>query len=374
MNGWLFCSSCHRRYKLNDHGWLCRCGSPLGITTTSFFPLKGLPDRSATIWRYREAIPVSRQDHIVSLGEGGTPMLEIMIANHPALVKQEQLMPTGSFKDRGASVLVSHMKEIGIKKAVIDSSGNAASAVAAYSAHAGIKCEVFIPAGTSAEKCAQIKSYGGRVHEIRGTRQDAARAALKAAVQSYYASHYWNPFFLHGVKTFSFEIWEQLGGRAPDTLVLPCGNGTLILGADIGFRELLSARRIKHRPRIIAVQAAACAPLYHAYRRRSQLSPRFVAQPTTAEGIAIAQPLRAKEILAAVRESQGMVMAVTESEIKHALRLMTERGFYIEPTAAVAVAGLIRYLRHAAKKETVVSAFTGHGLKAAEKIADLVNG
>lgn len=301
-------------------------------------------------------------------------MLKILIANRSVLVKQEQLMPTGSFKDRGAAVLVSHMKEMGIKKAVIDSSGNAASSVAAYSAHAGIECEVFIPAGTSAEKCAQIRAYGARVHEIRGTRQDAAQAALKAAERIYYASHYWNPFFLHGVKTFSYEVWEQLGGRSPDALVLPCGNGTLILGVHLGFRELFTAQMIKRLPRIIAVQAAACAPVYHAYRRRLQLLPRIVVRPTAAEGIAIADPLRAKDILSAVRESQGTVMTVTEAEIKRALRLMTEQGFYIEPTAAVAVAGLIRYLHYSPKKETVVSAFTGHGLKAAEKVTRLVHG
>ncbi len=326
------------------------------------------------MWRYRNAIPILDDESIVTLGEGGTPLVEIGFGKRSALVKQEQLMPTGSFKDRGASVLVSHMKGLGIKKAVIDSSGNAASAVAAYSAQAGIICDVFIPAGTAAGKCAQIRAYGARLHEIRGSREETARAALKSATWSYYASHYWNPLFFQGIKTLSYEIYEQLDRRVPDTIILPCGNGTLVLGAYIGFHDLLTARIIPRLPRIIAVQSAACAPIHYAFRRRFKRAPRTCLRPTMAEGIAIAEPLRSAEIIWAVGETRGSIMAVNEHEIERALRLMIGRGFYIEPTAAVAVAGLIRYLPHARKKEIVVSVFTGHGLKTSEKIDRILNG
>ncbi len=326
------------------------------------------------MWRYRKTIPILDDESIVTLGEGGTPLIEIDFGKRSALVKQEQLMPTGSFKDRGASVLVSHMKGLGIKQAVIDSSGNAASAVAAYSARAGIACDVFIPAGTAAGKCAQIRAYGAHLHEIRGSRAETARAALKYAVRTYYASHYWNPFFFQGIKTLSYEIYEQLDGRAPDTIILPCGNGTLVLGAYIGFCDLVSARIIPRMPRIIAVQSAACAPVFHAFRRRLKHAVRISPRPTLAEGIAIAEPLRSADILRAVGEARGSIMAVNEHEIERALRLMLERGFYIEPTAAVAVAGLVRYLPYARKNEIVVSVFTGHGLKTSEKTDRILSG
>jgi len=323
------------------------------------------------MWRYRAAIPIRRDEDIVSFGEGFTPLLPLVFKRRQAFIKLDFSFPTGSFKDRGASVLVSKIKELGIPKVVIDSSGNAGAAVAAYCSRAGIKCEVFVPSGTPAGKLAQIRAYGARLRQIPGTREDTARAVLKSAARTYYASHYWNPFFFQGTKTFAYEVCEQLGWQAPDSVVLPCGNGTLVLGAYLGFRDLKSAKIIRHIPRIIAVQAARCAPIYRAFIGRD----RFISRkPTAAEGIAIAEPLRAASILRAVGETGGAVLAVTENEIKAALRNMAERGFFIEPTAAAAIAGLVRYLKSSEKMETVVSVLTGHGLKSAEKIDRILNG
>jgi len=315
------------------------------------------------MWRYRAAIPIRRDEDIVSFGEGFTPLLPLVFERRQAFLKLDFSFPTGSFKDRGASVLVSKIKELGIPKVVIDSSGNAGAAVAAYCSRAGIKCEVFVPSGTPAGKLAQIRAYGAKLQRIPGTREDTARAALKAADRTYYASHYWNPFFFQGTKTFAYEVCEQLGWQTPDSVVLPCGNGTLVLGAYQGFRDLMSAKIIQRIPRIIAVQTARCAPIYQAFLGRNR---HVFRRPTVAEGIAIAEPLRAVSILRAVGETGGGVLAVTEHEIKAALRDMGRRGFFIEPTAAATIAGLIRYLKRMTAKEVVVSAFTGHGLKTTE--------
>jgi threonine synthase len=323
------------------------------------------------MWRYRAAIPVRHDKNIVSFREGFTPLLPLDFGRRNAFIKLDHYFPTGSFKDRGASVLVSKIKELGIAKVVIDSSGNAGAAVAAYCGRAGIKCEVFVPAGTPAGKLAQIRAYGAKLRQVPGTREDTARTALKAAARTYYASHYWNPFFFQGTKTIAYEICEQMGWQAPDSVVLPCGNGTLVLGAYLGFRDLKSAKIIRRMPRIIAVQAARCAPIYRAFLGRDR---RLSLSPTVAEGIAIAEPLRAASVLRAVGETGGMVLAVTENEIKAALRNIARRGFFIEPTAAATIAGLLRYLKRSEKMETVVSVLTGHGLKSAEKIDRIIHG
>lgn len=319
------------------------------------------------MWRYRAAIPLRQDSNIVSFNEGFTPLIPFDFGSRSALVKQDHLFPTGSFKDRGASVLVSKVRELGIKKVVIDSSGNAGAAVAAYCARAGIMCEVFVPAGTPVGKLASIRTYGAQLRLVPGTREDAARAAFRAAFRTYYASHYWNPFFFQGTKTFAYEVCEQLGWRAPDVIVLPCGNGTLVLGAELGFRDLRAAKVIKKIPKIIAVQAANCAPIYQAFRSGKRRIPQIKPRPTLAEGIAIAEPLRASQIIDAVGKTGGSFLTVSEKEISDAGRDMGRRGFFIEPTAAATIAGLIRYLERAPKKETVVSVFTGHGLKTPEK-------
>ncbi|MCP4155342.1 MAG: pyridoxal-phosphate dependent enzyme, partial [bacterium] len=206
------------------------------------------------MWRYKEAIPVSNESTVVSFEEGFTPLLEMDIENRTVLVKQEQLFASGSYKDRGASVLISKIKEMGIGEVVEDSSGNAGASVAAYCAAAGIQCTIFAPEETSPGKLAQIEAYGAVLNKIPGSREETANAVLKAAETTYYASHSWNPYFFHGTKTFAFEVCEQLGWKAPGTVILPVGNGTLLLGAYIGFNELVNAGIIGKMPVIIGVQ------------------------------------------------------------------------------------------------------------------------
>jgi threonine synthase len=323
------------------------------------------------MWRYREALPLNHDANIVTYEEGFTPLLPMQIEGKLVLFKQEYLFPTGSYKDRGASLLISKVRELGIRSVVQDSSGNAGSAIAAYCARAGIHCRVLVPENTSHEKLVQIQSYGAVLTKVPGSRNDTAAAALREAAHTYYASHSWNPFFLHGTKTFAFEICEQLGWRAPDTVILPVGNGTLLLGAHIGFQELRKTCVIKQVPRLIGVQAARCAPIHAALLNQPANGTRPTAGHTLAEGIAIENPVRGSQIISALRVTQGAIITVEEREIEDSWNYASLHGFYIEPTAAAGLAGVRRYVAHSPREECVVSALTGNGLKTGGKKAPL---
>jgi threonine synthase len=319
------------------------------------------------LWRYREAIPIARDGSILSMGEGFTPLESMEWNGHRVLVKIDYLFPTGSYKDRGATVLISKVKELGIKKVVEDSSGNAGSAIAAYCARAGIGCDIYVPEATSAGKLVQIQAYGATLKRIEGSREKTAEVTMEAASKIYYASHCWNPFFLHGTKTFAFEIWEQMGWKAPHVIVLPVGHGTLLLGTYIGFKELKEAGMVKRIPRLVAVQSASCAPLDQAFKKGWKETKPIEKRKTMAEGIAIAEPVRGRQILEAIRETDGEVLTVSEKEIGGAMGEMGIKGHFIEPTSAATIAGLKIYLKHI-KKEVIVSTLTGMGLKAAGKM------
>lgn len=361
----LICTRCGATRPPDPLCWQCACGGPFDLIFEARFPLDQIVRRPPTMWRYREAIPLPANTRIVSLGEVMTPLLPLDFAGHTVWIKQDHLFPTGSYKDRGAAVLVNHLATLDIKQVVEDSSGNAGSAIAAYCARAGIAAEIYVPADTPAAKTAQIKAYGAQLRRIPGNRQDTAHAVLTAAQTTCYASHVWNPFFFHGTKTWAYEVCEQLGWRAPDTVILPVGNGTLLLGAAIGFRDLLRAGVIAHLPRIIGVQAQACAPIYKAFNENLDKIVHFEGQHTVAEGIAIAEPARGPQIIRTVRENRGFLIAVDEAEILASLRSMWQQGFYIEPTSAATIAGVLRYMQDAGNDELIVSTLTGHGLKAA---------
>ena len=320
------------------------------------------------MWRYREAIPIHNDASILSMNEGFTPLEEIEFNGGGVLIKIDYLFPTGSYKDRGATVLISKMKEWGVQKVVEDSSGNAGSAIAAYCAKAGIGCDIYVPQYTSPGKLIQIQAYGATLKRVEGSREKTAEKAMEAASKIPYASHCWNPFFLHGTKTFAFEVWEQMDWRAPDTLVLPIGHGTLFLGAYIGFKELKTAGMIKRIPKMVGIQSASCAPLYQAFKKGWRETRPIEKVETIAEGIAIADPVRGRQILEAIRETGGEVLAVTEKEIKVALKEMGRKGHFIEPTSSATIAGLKKYLRKKRQNETVVSTLTGMGLKSAGKM------
>jgi threonine synthase len=236
-------------------------------------------------------------------------------AGREVFLKLDHLFPSGSYKDRGAAVLLSKIRELHVDRVVEDSSGNAGAAVAAYAAAAGITADIYVPASNSPGKLNQIRAYGAELVAVEGSRSDTAAAALRAAEEHYYASHVWNPFFLEGTKTFAFEVWEQLGFQAPDTVVLPAGNGTLLLGAYKGFRELRDAGCIDEIPKHVAVQTAACAPLAGGAPLTGPRAPGT----TVAEGIAIAEPPLLQEMSDALASCGGTVITVEEEEIRRAL-------------------------------------------------------
>ena len=370
--GRLICKKCNQSFSLGEKIWRCVCGGLLDIQFQSSFPLDKIRKRKPNMWRYREAIPISGEKNIISFNEGFTPLIPVDFAGHRVWLKQDHLFPTGSYKDRGASVLLSKVKELGIQRVVEDSSGNAGCAIAAYSARAGIQSEIFVPESTSPGKLAQIQSYGAILNKVPGSREATARAVWNTAQKEYYASHSWNPFFFQGTKTLAFEVWEQLDWKAPDTIILPVGNGTLLLGAYLGFGDLLEAGMIREIPKIIGIQSSLCAPLVKAFQESLKNIPIIQPKETMAEGIAIAEPVRGEQVIDAVRKSGGSFIPVDEEEIKKSLRWTFGQGFYIEPTSAATVAGIFKYLKNSDPEETVVSALTGHGLKATEKIMKIL--
>lgn len=320
--------------------WRCpACGSPWDLDfTADAVDRAALAHRPASLWRYAEALPVT--DPAVSLGEGRTPVVEL---DRRVSAKLDYLMPTVSFKDRGAALLVDVARRLCPQRLIADSSGNAGTAVAAYAARAGLPCRIMVPADTSPKKLDQIRGHGAVVEVAAGGRTDAAREAQKAAETpgTFYASHVFNPYFLHGTKTYAYELWEDLGGRLPGLIVVPAGNGTLLLGVALAIEELLRHGLIPGRPRMVGVQASAVAPLANAVRAgQADLGtdgPVVAAgqETTIAEGIAIPEPARARQILAAIDRLGGDVVAVDDDQIRAAQADLARRGLYVETTAAV---------------------------------------
>jgi threonine synthase len=361
MKTMLLCESCHAEYPTSEPRWRCDCGGMLTLDFHARFPIKKIQQRKPSLWRYREALPIEDDAQIITFDEGFTPLVEEEVFGKKVLLKQDHLFPSGSYKDRGASVLVSKIHELGVQKVVEDSSGNAGAAIAAYCAKASIECHIYVPAHTSPDKLFQIQQYGAHLHMVPGDREETAQRALKYARITYYASHYWNPFFFHGTKTCVFEIVEQLGWQPPDILIVPVGNGTLLYGSYLGLKELQEDDRISTLPRIIGVQAQNCAPLATAWEHQGTIRPCHTTEQTIAEGIAIRNPPRAKEILHAVKATKGALFTVTEQEILEALHTMHRKGYFIEPTSAVAVA-VLKKIR-TTHDDCVVIPLTGHGLK-----------
>jgi len=360
----LICKSTGETYALDTPIWCSESGGLLDIEYVPDLDWDWVKHLPPNLWRYREALPLPSDSSIVSFGEGFTPLQKISFGEKWAWIKLDYLFPSGSYKDRGSSVMMSQIKALGIQSVVQDSSGNAGASVAQYAALADLKCQIFVPEGTSIAKINQMEFCGAEVTQVTGSREDTAKAAFQAAQDTFYASHVWNPFFLHGTKTFAYEIVEQLNFRAPHTLVLPAGNGTLLLGAFIGFRELKESGVISKIPKLIGIQAANCAPLAQAYQQKQTQFAKIIPQATIAEGIAIAEPMRGTQMLEYVGITGGDFLTVEEAEIKETWKELALKGYYVEPTSAAVIAGLKNYLAHHAQKDEIVaSVLTGHGLK-----------
>ena len=367
------CAVCGRVHRADRPLWRCDCGGHLNLEPGRGFRRGEIGPTKASLWRYAAALALSGPPRI-SLGEGWTPLVLRDWRGAKIYFKLEAQMPTGSFKDRGTTAMVSYLKSRGVDRVLEDSSGNAGASLSAYAAAAGIACRILVPETASYPKIAQIAACGADVVTIKGSRQDVAEAALRQSAELFYASHNWQPFFVEGTKTLAYELWEQSGFRAPDNVVAPLGYGSNVLGADRGFAELLRAGEIARRPRLFGVQAAHCAPYEAAFRAGVETLGPVEVRPTIAEGIATPRPTRGPEVLRAVRESGGSVVAVEEAEIVAALRELARRGLYVEPTAATAAAGLTRLLASGVirPQEDTVLVLTGSGLKASAAIGDLL--
>lgn len=315
-----------------------------------------------SIFRYRDFMAVDGDAwQSVSLGEGMTPLVEL----EPGLyVKVDYAMPTLSFKDRGAATLVAHMKAIGVKSCVQDSSGNAGNAVAAYCARAGIQCEIYVPEGTSPKKITMIEAHGAKVHVIPGSRDhcaDVCRARVREE-GIYYANHVVNPFFYEGMKAYIYEVYEE-SAVSRIHVVLPVGNGTLFIGAVKALEHLLESGAIDHFPKIVALQSEYCDPLLKARELGLDAPVSIDVKPTIAEGIAIGKPLRGSELLEMMKKHDITVVAAPEDKILAARAKIARAGLYIEHTTAANFAAWDHYCELYGPSTDVLITLCGAGIK-----------
>lgn len=351
--------------------WRCpTCGAPLDADLPPASAATFAIELADGLWRYRGWLPDADP---VTLGEPRTALVELPGGDRRVLAKLEGGLPTGSFKDRGAAVTVSWLRTRGIRDIVVDSSGNAGASFAAYAARAGLRARLFVPADASPAKLVQMRAHGAELVTVPGARSaagDAARAAVETAgPEVAYASHLWLGAFLAGTATFAYELFEQLGHRVPDTVIVPLGGGTLLLGLHLGFSRLRAAGLVDTIPRLVGVQSSACAPLARAFRAGEPDAEAADPGPTIAEGIRIGLPPRSREILAAIRETSGEVLEVADDEIRTSLRQLLGLGLFVEPTSATAHAGMARL---GGDHATIVLAMTAHGLKAADAVGDVI--
>ncbi|GAB3023717.1 threonine synthase [Natronobiforma cellulositropha] len=362
----LTCPDCGTDYDAGpDEPWRCECGHALEFAESPHPKGNPLPisqlDTSNGLWTFFEFLPIERH---VSLHEGFTPLV-----NAPewgAQFKLEYVFPTGSFKDRGATTTLSRAVELGVEKVIEDSSGNAGASIATYAARAGLEADIYVPSTVKQSKLMAIQRAGARPVRVDGTREDVTMACISAveAGEGWYASHAWNPAFYAGTMTFAFELAAQRGWTAPETLVLPIGHGTLFLGAYRGFSLLNRAGIVDGMPRLLGAQVAGYAPIVTALGGET-VPGDGGDDPDIADGIQIAEPARGTQIVDALTETGGEVVALGSDPIESALDRLHRGGFYVEPTCAVAPAAL-RHFRESGvvdEDEDVVVPLTGSGLK-----------
>ena len=370
----LACSVCDRTYDHESWRWQCDCGAPLEFAANPWDgeadldtgtetelgddPPESWADTTAGLWSLEAFLPVSQR---VSLGEGLTPLVDAPAWD--AEFKLEYVSPTGSFKDRGATTTLSVAAALGVDRVVEDSSGNAGAAIATYAARAGIDADIYVPASVKAAKRRAIERAGATAVPIEGSRQAVTDACVDAVESgdAWYASHAWNPAFFAGTATFAYEVCAQRGWTAPDAVVLPVGHGTLFLGAYRGFRALEALGWIDEIPRLLGAQAAGYAPIVADIYDQDAAA----GDNDAADGIQIRDPVRKTQILDAIAATDGDAIALSEPAVAEALDALHQRGFYTEPTCAVAPAALDVYRERGtlAPDADVVVPLTGSGLK-----------
>jgi threonine synthase len=366
----VYCPQCLRKSEYSLTHWHCTCGNAWEPLPDGQFDPLLIKKEDTSLWRYRPLMNLNLAEPLVSLEAGVTPLLSASFIGREVRFKVEYLNPSGSFKDRGTEVMINVLKSLGVQNVVEDSSGNAGASLAAYAARAGMSAEIYAPETASPIKLSQIEIYGARVNKIPGPRVNAAQAVLRAIEQgAIYASHAWNPAYLLGQETSAWEVWEQLGQRAPDMWVTPVGQGGHFLGIWLGFKRLLAAGLIEKLPRMVAVQSERMAPICKLFHEKLSSLPEVNNTAITiAEGVVVSNPLRWKRIRQALQESGGTCLSIPEENILSARENLAQIGFFVEPTSALIAAALPAVYRLAKPEEVIVASLTGNGLKVPIKI------
>lgn len=375
----LECSMTGERYPAGTLQNLSKAGFPLLVRydlekARQNWNREWIPDGPSSMWRYAPVLPVSKPASIVSLGEGLTPMVHVRRLGErlgmPNLyVKDDGINPTGSFKARGLSCAISMAKELGVRKVAIPSAGNAASALAAYAAAAGMEAHIYMPVDVPQANYIECKAFGAQVTLVDGLISDCAKiVAAKAPVEGWFdISTLKEPYRIEGKKTMGYEIAEQFRWQLPDAILYPTGGGVGIIGMWKAFHELEEMGWVTgKKPKMIAVQVEGCMPVVKAFEQGAERSEFFQNASTVASGLRVPKPLGDFLILKAVRESGGTALAVSdEASLEAGVELATREGLFAAPEGAACVAAMPNLLASGVlqPEDRVVIYNTGAGLK-----------
>ena len=377
---YLACSLCGQRYEADELHTLCSdCDRPLLAqydleAARSAWHRDSLAGREPTLWRYREVLPIRDQSKAVKLGEGYTPLLharrlgQALGLSH-LYIKDEGLNPTGSFKARGLCIAVSRAWELGVEEVVIPSAGNAAGAMAAYAAKAGLRSHVFMPADVSQPFRLECRALGAQVTLVDGLITDCGQEAQKGVEQYgwFAVSTLKEPYRLEGKKTMGYELAEQFQWHLPDVIIYPTGGGTGLIGMWKAFAELEELGWIDdHRPRMVAVQSEGCAPIPRAFHAGDEFAAPWEGAYTVADGLRVPLAVGDFLMLRALRESGGTAVAVSDTALVAAqMRMSSLEGTFACPEGGATLAALERLLADGwiSSQERVVLFNTGTGLK-----------
>lgn len=376
----LECTRCGQTYDAGTLQTLCPADGGVLYARYDLVRARRALDRDAVaarapgMWRIPELMPVRDPANIVTLGEGGTPLLAAprvgqQLGFSQLFIKDEGLNPTGSFKARGLSAAVSRAKELGVHAFTIPTAGNAGSALAAYGARAGIPVDVFMPADTPALFKKEVRAYGATVHLVDGLIDRAGAEARAHAAQTgaFDVSTLKEPYRCEGKKTMGYELATHFDWRLPDVVIYPTGGGTGMVGMWKAFAEMEALGWIgSERPRMVSVQAAGCAPIVRAYEQGAERAEPWQGATTYASGLRVPAAVGDYLILRAVRESGGTAIAVREDEIvEHAARINASEGIFAAPEGGATLAALVRLRERGWVRgdERIVLFNTGTGLK-----------
>ena len=341
----------------------CSCESPLEVRLQFGFDKGKIRGQNCGLWRYLSFFPYVKQEEIISLGEGWTPLVQF---SDGLYFKLDYLNPTGSFKDRGATMLISALHK-SLKKAngyiSEDSSGNAGASVAAYAARAGLKAKIYVPKNVSGQKFNQSLFYGAEIVRVSGSRNKVTEEAMKSEDGRFYVGHVLHPLFRDGIRTLAYELAEQFSWKLPEYIYLPVSAGTLLLGVISGLVHLKDSGVIDAVPKIIACQTRQVSPLYHRFKRLKYVPPKTVT--SVADALISIKPPLLELMVKGLKKVDGDAVMVEEDEVIGAFRDLARNGFFVEPSSAVAFAAYKKQLqnRKISRDAKTVIVLTGIGLK-----------